>query len=168
MQNHIKTAHTYGVQQALKKFGYKHASELQQDLEALGLVEKQASRIPGHIGAALGTLAGAAGGYVGGNALGDRLGGRMSHSLGGYLGGALGGGLGAAAGGGLGDLAGLRADEQGTAATKRMAVGAGIGAGAVLGRRMSLRGNSGLLAGTPDPSLLTSAPAPLEYADIVG
>ncbi len=39
MQNHLKTAHDWGMQQALERAGYKSAEEVRKDAEALGLIE---------------------------------------------------------------------------------------------------------------------------------
>ena len=39
--NHLKTAHAYGVQKALENVGYKSAEEVQRDAEALGLIQPQ-------------------------------------------------------------------------------------------------------------------------------
>jgi hypothetical protein len=36
---HLKTAHEYGVQQALARAGYKTAEEVRKEAEALGLIE---------------------------------------------------------------------------------------------------------------------------------
>jgi hypothetical protein len=37
--NHLKTAHEYGIQKALEAVGYKSAEEVRRDAEALGLIE---------------------------------------------------------------------------------------------------------------------------------
>ena len=36
--NHLRTAHEYGVQKALENVGYKSAEEVRRDAEALGIV----------------------------------------------------------------------------------------------------------------------------------
>lgn len=41
--SHIKTAHEYGVKQALKEEGYASLEEVQKIAEDLGLVEKPSS-----------------------------------------------------------------------------------------------------------------------------
>ena len=38
MPNHLKTAHEWGVQQALKQLGYTSAEEMRKEAESLGLV----------------------------------------------------------------------------------------------------------------------------------
>ncbi len=39
MSNHLKTAHEWGVQQALERVGYKTAEDVRKEAEELGLVE---------------------------------------------------------------------------------------------------------------------------------
>jgi hypothetical protein len=39
MQNHLKTAHEWGVQQALERAGYKSAADVQREAEELGIIE---------------------------------------------------------------------------------------------------------------------------------
>jgi hypothetical protein len=40
MSNHLKTAHEWGVQQALEKVGYKTAEDVRKEADELGLLEQ--------------------------------------------------------------------------------------------------------------------------------
>lgn len=40
MSNHLKTAHEWGVQQALAKVGYKTAEDVRKEAEELGILEQ--------------------------------------------------------------------------------------------------------------------------------
>lgn len=125
----IKTAHDWGVQQALAQVGYSSVDELVKEAAAIGLIqtEKTAERLSPGAAGLLGSLiplplsgpiaAGLAsdedhrlGGGLGftGGALGGLLGGGAMGGLGGGLLGALGGNpaMGATLGAGLGALAG--------------------------------------------------------------
>lgn len=45
-KSHLKTAHEWGVQQALEQVGYKSIEEVQKEAAALGLVEEPQAPAP--------------------------------------------------------------------------------------------------------------------------
>ena len=121
---HIKTAHAWGVEQALNQAGYASCDALVKEAQDLGLLEKTAD-YPG-LGAGLGTLGGAGLGTLALKYLPAHPASLLAIPAGALLGGMGGGALGAsdddrssvAAGSALGNLAGT-------------ALG-GLGAGALL------------------------------------
>lgn len=112
MNSHIKTAHAWGVEQALSQAGYSSYDALVKEAEALGLVEKTA----------FGPLAGA----LGGGAIGAGGGALAAHLLGApMLASTLGtGALGALVGGAIGAHDPYEREK---------AIAAGAGKGALVG-----------------------------------
>lgn len=120
--SHIKTAHDWGVQQALSQVGYGSVEDLVKEAAAIGLIslDKTAGLSPGAAGLALTPfgLGPVGAGFAADD--GHALGAAAGHMLGG-AGGAIGGGL---AGGALGTLLGALAKNP----TLGGEIGAGLGA----------------------------------------
>lgn len=48
-ENHVKTAHAWGVQQALQQLGYSSLEELRKEAHDLGLLEQKTASAPGNV-----------------------------------------------------------------------------------------------------------------------
>lgn len=144
--SHIKTAHDFGVHQALSQFGYGSVDDLVKEAQSIGLIDGEKTSMDRFYSTGLGTGLGGAAGTMLANALGMRGNSGILAALGGM---GLGGGLGYA----LGD------EPDPHAKLKAMAAGAGKGmlagavpgaiAGAALSDEDRLRGalKGGLLGG---------------------
>lgn len=135
--SHLKTAHEWGVQQALQQAGFDSVEAVYKEAAALGLLEKAAADGHPGLGAGVGGLLGPVGGMAGAG-IGAESGHRLSAMGGAGVGSVMGGAAGGLGGAGIGHvIAKLMETDPERARALGAALGIPLGAyaGGIMGAR---------------------------------